>query len=94
MKFVVNKCVLTGGLVWGKVGRGKDVAFSAMGYNTVEEKGERITEREKVWNFIISGQFHVHKGPNVRSHCMFLKHDTGGGAYIFLLCRYSVNIQK
>jgi len=59
------------GLVRGKVGGGKDEAFSAMGYDMVEEKGERMSERGKVWNFIISGQFHVHKGPNVRSHCMF-----------------------
>lgn len=54
-----------------EVGRGKHEAFSAMGYNMVEEKGERMSEREKVWNFIISGQFHVHKGPHIRSHCMF-----------------------
>jgi hypothetical protein len=77
---------------WFGVGWGgeKDEVFSSMGHNMVEEKGERMSEREKVWNFIISGQFHAHKGPNVRSHCMFLQHDTSGGVYIFF---YYVVIQ-
>lgn len=34
-------------MVWGKVGRGKDEAFSVTVYNMVEEKGERMSEQER-----------------------------------------------
>lgn len=34
-------------MVWGKVGRGNDEAFSVTVYNMVEEKGERMSEQER-----------------------------------------------
>jgi hypothetical protein len=57
----------------------------------VKKKEER--EREEGWNFIISGQFDVHKGPNQPSHFMLLQSDTGVWAYHFYV-RYSVYGQK
>jgi hypothetical protein len=80
MKRTVNKCELIGIRLregWG--------VWDVRG--PLNEGYNMVREREKGWNFIISGQFDVHKGPNLPSHFTFLQSDTGVWAYTFFsLC--------